>query len=77
MKKSQQGAAVAVIAIGIVIVAISAGVLISELRKERAARERLEQDVTQLREDMETLKSQNFPIDRFIRAKLKESEISL
>ena len=77
MKKSQQGAAVAVIAIGIVIVTISAGVLISELRKERAARERLEQDVTQLREDMETLKSQNFPIDRFIRAKLKESEISL
>ena len=58
MRKSQQGAAVAVIAIGIVIVAISAGVLISELRKERAARERLEQDATQLKLEIEQLKSQ-------------------
>ncbi len=57
MKKSQQGAAVAVIAIGIVIVAISAGVLISELRKERAARERLEQDAAQLKLEIEQLKS--------------------
>ncbi len=57
MKKSQQSAAVAVIAIGIVIVAISAGVLISELRKERAARERLEQDAAQLKLEIEQLKS--------------------
>ena len=57
MKKSQQGAAVAVIAIGIVIVAISAGVLISELRKERAAREKLEQDTAQLKLEIEQLKS--------------------
>ncbi len=57
MKKSQQGAAVAVIAIGIVIVAISAGVLISELRKERAAREGLEQDAAQLKLEIEQLKS--------------------
>ncbi len=58
MKKNQQGAAVAVISIGIVIVAISAGVLISELRKERAARERLEQDTAQLKLEIEQLKSQ-------------------
>ncbi len=57
MKKSQQRAAVAVIAIGIAIVAISAGVLISELRKERAARERLEQDAAQLKLEIEQLKS--------------------
>ncbi len=57
MKRSQQGAAVAVIAIGIVIVAISAGVLISQLRDERAARERLEQDTAQLKLEIEQLKS--------------------
>ena len=57
MKKGQQGAAVAVIAIGIVIVAIGAGVLISELRKERAAREELEQDTAQLKLEIEQLKS--------------------
>ncbi len=57
MKKSQQGAAVAVIAIGIVIVAISAGVLISELKKDRAAREKLEQDTAQLKLEIEQLKS--------------------
>ena len=57
MNKSQQSAAVAVIAIGIVIVAIGAGVLISELRKERAAREGLEQDAAQLKLEIEQLKS--------------------
>ena len=57
MNKTQQGAAVAVIAIGIVIVAISAGVLISELRKERAARAKLEQDAAQLKLEIEQLKS--------------------
>ncbi len=57
MKKSQQSAAVAVIAIGIIIVAISAGVLISELRKERAARAKLEQDAAQLKLEIEQLKS--------------------
>ena len=49
MKKSQEGAAVAVIAIGLVVVAIGAVVLISQLREERAARERLEQETTELR----------------------------
>ena len=57
MNRSKQATAVAVIAIGIVIVAISAGVLISELRKERAAREKLEQDATQLKLEIEQLKS--------------------
>ncbi len=57
MKKSQQGAAAAVIGIGIVVVAISAGVLISELRKERAARERLEQEAVHLKLEIEKLKS--------------------
>ena len=59
MKKNQQGAAVAVIAIGIVIVAISAGVLISELRKERAAREKLEQEAVHLKLQIEKLKAQS------------------
>jgi len=58
MDRSKQGAAVAVIAIGIIIVAISAGVLISELRKERAARKELEQETAQLQEEIEKLKRQ-------------------
>ncbi len=58
MDRSKQGAAVAVIAIGIIIVAISAGVLISELRKERAARKEQEQETAQLQEEIEKLKRQ-------------------
>ncbi len=58
MDRNKQGAAVAVIAIGIIIVAISAGVLISELRKERAARKELEQETAQLQEEVEKLKRQ-------------------
>ena len=56
MKKSHQGAAIAVCAIGILVCLISAGVLVSELRKERAARERLEQEAVQLRQEVESLK---------------------
>ncbi len=56
MKKTQQGAAIAVCAIGILVCLISAGVLVSELRKERAARERLEQEAAQLRQEVESLK---------------------
>ena len=56
MKKSQQGAAVAVIAIGLIVVAIGAVVLISQLLEERAARQRLEQEVTELRQEVERLK---------------------
>ena len=56
MKKTHQGAAIAVCAIGILVCLISAGVLISELRKERAARERLEQEAVQLRQEIESLK---------------------
>ena len=59
MKKSQQGAAVAVIAIGIIIISISAGVLISELRKERAAREKLEQEAVHLKLEIKKLKAQS------------------
>ena len=60
MKKSQQGAAVAVIAIGLIVVAIGAVVLISQLREERAARGRLEQETAELRAEIEKLKSQQF-----------------
>ena len=56
MKKTHQGAAIAVCAIGILVCLIGAGVLISELRKERAARERLEQEAVQLRQEVESLK---------------------
>ena len=58
MNRSKQATAVAVIAIGIVIVAISAGILISELRKERAARERLEQEAVHLKLEIGKLKVQ-------------------
>ena len=58
MNRSKQATAVAVIAIGIVIVAISAGILISELRKERAARERLEQEAVDLKLEIGKLKVQ-------------------
>ena len=57
MKKSQQGAAVAVIAIGLIVVAVGAVVLISQLREERAAREGLEQEVAELRQEIELLKA--------------------
>ena len=56
MKKTHKGAAIAVCAIGILVCIISAGVLISELRKERAARERLEQEAVELRQEVEKLK---------------------
>ena len=56
MKKTQQGAAIAVCAIGLLVCIISAGVLVSELRKERAAREQLEQEAAQLRQEVESLK---------------------
>ncbi len=62
MKKSQQGAAVAVIAIGLIVVAIGAVVLISQLRDEKAARERLEQEVTELRQEVELLKARQIEI---------------
>ncbi len=58
MNRSKQATAVAVITIGIVIVAISAGILISELRKERAARERLEQEAVYLKLEIGKLKAQ-------------------
>ena len=57
MKKSQQGAAVAVIAIGLIVVAIGAVVLVSQLRDEKAARERLEQETTELRKEVELLQA--------------------
>ena len=60
MKKSQQGAAIAVCAIGLLVCLISAGVLISELRKERAAREWLEEEAAQLRQEVEALKKTTF-----------------
>ncbi len=57
MKKSQQGAAVAVIAVGLIVVTISAVVLISQLREERAAREGLEREVAELRQEVQLLKA--------------------
>ena len=56
MKKTHQGAAIAVCAIGILVCLISAGVLVSELRKERVARGRLEQEAAELRQEAESLK---------------------
>ena len=56
VKKTHQGAAIAVVAIGILVCIISAGVLTSELRKERAARERLEQETAKLRQEVESLR---------------------
>ena len=65
MKKTQQGAAIAVCAIGLLVCLISAGVLISELRKERAAREWLEEEAAQLRQEVEVLKKAATTYDRF------------
>ena len=65
MKKTQQGAAIAVCAIGLLVCLISAGVLISELRKERAAREWLEEKTAQLRQEVEVLKKAATTYDRF------------
>ncbi len=57
MKKSQQGAAVAVVAIGLIVLAVGAIVLISQLLEERAARQRLEQEAAELRQEIEGLKA--------------------
>ena len=56
MKSTQQAAAVAVIAIGLIVVAISAVVLISQVREERAAQERLEKETAELRQEGEKLR---------------------
>ena len=58
MKKSQQGTAVAICVIGLLVLAVGAGVLVNELRKERRERERLEQESAQLKQEIEQLKAQ-------------------
>ena len=67
MKKTHQGAAIAVCTIGILVCMISAGVLVSELRKERAARERLEQEAAQLRQEIESLRKASTTIYETLR----------
>ncbi len=56
MNKPQQTAAIAICALGLLVLAIGAAVLLSELKKERDRRKELEADVTQLRAEIETLR---------------------
>ena len=56
MDRSKQAAAVVVIAIGLIVVAIGAVVLLSELKKERETREKLEEEVSALQLQVEELK---------------------
>ena len=56
MDRSKQAAAVVVIAIGLIVVAIGAVVLLSELKKERETREKLEEEVSALQLRVEELK---------------------
>lgn len=60
MKKSQQGATVVVCVLGLLVLAVGAGVLVNELRKERQARERLEHEAVQLKAEMEKLKGTGY-----------------
>ncbi len=57
MDRSKQAAAVVVIGIGLIIVAIGAVVLLSELKKEREAGEKLEEEVSALQLEVEKLKA--------------------
>ena len=56
MDRSKQAAAVVVIAIGLIVVAIGAVVLLSELKKERETREKLDEEVSALQLRVEELK---------------------
>ena len=56
MDRSKQAAAVVVIAIGLIVVSIGAVVLLSELKKERETREKLEEEVSALQLHVEELK---------------------
>ncbi len=56
MDRSKQAAAVVVIAIGLIVVAIGAVVLLSELKKERETREKLEEEISALQLRVEELK---------------------
>ncbi len=56
MKKSQQGAAVAVVLIGLIVLAVCTILLISQLLEERTARQGLEQEAAELRQEVENLK---------------------
>ncbi len=57
MKKSQRGAAVAVVVIGLIVLAAASILLISQLLEERAARQRLEQETAELRQEIMNLKA--------------------
>ena len=57
MKKSQRGAAVAVVVIGLIVLAAASIPLISQLLEERAARQRLEQETAELRQEIMNLKA--------------------
>ena len=50
MNRPQQTVAIAICALGLLVVAIGAAVLLSELKKERSRREELESEVTELRD---------------------------
>lgn len=57
MKRSQQGATIAVVAIGLIVLAVGAVILISQLLEERVSRRRLEQETAELRQEIENLKA--------------------
>ena len=59
MKKSQQGAAVAIVVIGLIVLAVGSILLISQVLEERAARQRLEQETAELRQQIENLKARS------------------
>ncbi len=56
MNKPQQTIAIAICGLGLLVVAIGAAVLLSELKTERDRREELGAEVTQLRAEIETLR---------------------
>ncbi len=67
MNKPQQTVAIAICTLGLLVLAIGAAVLLSELKKERDRREELEAEATQLREEIETLRIGRLsPVDQAV-----------
>ncbi len=60
MKRGQQGAAIAICTLGLVVLAIAGFILVSQLREERADRKRLEEEGVQLRQEIDRLKSRRY-----------------
>ena len=75
MNKPQQTIAIAICGLGLLVVAIGAAVLLSELKKERDRREGLEAEVTQLRTEIETLRTHEERV-RMIRKAIDRSRLT-